>query len=215
MTTASDGQLPLIPVGLPSELLERRPDIAVAERNMAQANAQIGIAKAAYFPNVLLSATGGIQSLSLSNWFSWPSRFWAVGPAVPETLLDGGLRKANVAEAKALYEETIAGYRETTLTSFQQVEDNLAALRILGKDVEPQGAAIQSAKRYVALATTRNVAGLDPYLNVLTAQVSLLNYEQTNVAFQTQQKVASVQLVEALGGGWDRGQLPSTKQVSR
>ena len=174
-----------IPPGVPAELLERRPDIAAAERAMAAANAQIGVAKAAYFPNVMLSATGGIESLSFTDWFTWPSRFWSVGPAAAETLFDAGLRKATVRQYQALYDETTANYKQTVLTAFQQVEDDLAALRILAQDLQQQDAAVQSAKRYLTQATVRNTAGLDPYLNVLTAQVSLLVYQETYVTFQT------------------------------
>jgi NodT family efflux transporter outer membrane factor (OMF) lipoprotein len=206
---------PDIPVGVPAELLERRPDIAGAERTMAAANAQIGVAKTAYFPNILLSATGGFESLSFADWFAWPSRFWSIGPSAAETIFDAGLRKATVQQYRSLYDESVANYRQTALTAFQQVEDNLAALRILSQDLQQQGAAVQSARRYLSQATTRNTAGLDPYLNVLTAQVSLLVYQQTYVGFQTQQKIASVQLIEALGGGWNSSQLPSPKQVSR
>ena len=210
-----DGALPVIPASVPSELLERRPDIAMAERNMAQANAQIGIASTAYFPSVLLSVTGGFESLSFKDWFTWPSRFWSLGASAAETVFDGGLRKATVAQYQALYDEQVANYRQIALTAFQQVEDNLAALRILSQDVQQQNAAVESARRYVSHATARNTAGLDPYLNVLTAQVNLLAYQQNYVTFQTQQKIASVQLIEALGGGWDNSQLPSVKQVSR
>jgi NodT family efflux transporter outer membrane factor (OMF) lipoprotein len=211
----TNAHLPEIPVGVPAQLLERRPDIATTERTMAAANAQIGVARTAYFPNVLLSATEGIESLSFADWFAWPSRFWSIGPAAAETIFDGGLRRATVAQYKAIYEESVANYRQTALTAFQQVEDNLAALRILSQDLQEQDAAVQSARRYVSQATARNSAGLDPYLNVLTAQVSLLVYQQTYVGFQTQQRLASVQLIEALGGGWETTRLPSPKQVSR
>jgi NodT family efflux transporter outer membrane factor (OMF) lipoprotein len=211
---SKDAHLPAIPPGVPAELLERRPDIAAAERAMAAANAQIGVAKTAYYPNIMLSATGGIESLSFADWFTWPSRFWSVGPSAAETLFDAGLRKATVQQYQALYDQTTANYRQSVLTAFQQVEDNLAALRILNQDLQQQGAAVQSAKRYLHQATVRNTAGLDPYLNVLTAQVSLLVYQETYVGFQTQQMVASVQLIEALGGGWNVSQLPSPKQAT-
>lgn len=210
-----DIRLPEMPVGVPAELLERRPDIATMERAMAAANAQIGVAKTAYFPNIVLSTTGGIESLTVANWFSWPSRFWSIGPTAAETIFDGGLRKATVAQYQAMYEEAVANYRQTTLTAFQQVEDSLAALRILSQDLKEQDAAVRSAQRYLSQATARNTAGLDPYLNVLTAQVSLLVYQQTYVGFETQRNLASVQLIEALGGGWSISQLPSLKQVSR
>jgi outer membrane protein TolC len=180
---------------------------------MATANAEIGVAKTAYFPNVMLNATGGIESLRFADWFTWPSRFWSLGPSAAETIFDGGLRKATVRQYRAQYDATVANYRQTALTAFQQVEDNLAALRVLEQDVQQQGAAVESARRYLGNATTRNTAGIDPYLNVLTAQVSLLTYQQTYVGFQTQQRIASVQLIEALGGGWDASQMPAPKQV--
>ncbi len=205
--------LPSIPTGLPAELLERRPDVAAAERAMAGANAQIGIAKAAYFPNVILAATGGLESLSFTDWFTWPSRFWAVGPAVAETLFDAGLRRATVRQYQAQYDETVANYRQATLTAFGQVEDSLAALHVLSQDLQQQSSAVQSAQRYVKLATTRNISGLDPYLNVLVAQVTLLNYQETYITFQTQQMLSSVQLIEALGGGWDSAQLPQPRDI--
>jgi NodT family efflux transporter outer membrane factor (OMF) lipoprotein len=207
-------QPPAIPPGVPAELLERRSDIAAAERTMAQANAQIGVAKAAFFPNVLLTATGGIESLTFSDWFTWPSRFWSVGPAGAETLFDAGLRRATVQQYQSLYNVAVANYRQTTLTAFQQVEDNLAALSVLSKDMEQQNEAVQSAQRFLVQARARNTAGLDPFLNVLTAQVSLLVYRETYVTFQTQQMVASVQLIEALGGGWDASQLPTPKETA-
>jgi len=205
---------PAIPVGVPAELLERRPDIASAERAMAQTNAQIGIARTAFFPNVLLSATGGFESLSITDWFTWPSRFWSIGPSAAETIFDAGLRKATVRQYQSLYNGTVANYRQTAFTAFQQVEDNLAALRILSQDLEQQNEAVQSGQRYLSQAQVRYKAGLDPFLNVLTAQVNLLVYQETYVTFQTQQMVTSVQLIEALGGGWDGSQLPTTKQVS-
>jgi NodT family efflux transporter outer membrane factor (OMF) lipoprotein len=213
-SATKDVHLPSIPTGVPAALLERRPDVAAAERAMAGANAQIGIAKAAYFPNVILAATGGFESLSFTDWFTWPSRFWAVGPAVAETLFDAGLRRATVRQYQAQYDETVANYRQAALTAFGQVEDNLAALHILVQDLQQQNYAVQSAQRYVKLSTVRNLNGLDPYLNVLIAQVSLLNYQETYITFQTQQMLASVQLIEALGGGWDTAQLPQPKDVS-
>lgn len=206
--------LPNIPIGVPASLLQRRPDISEAERAMASANTQIGIAKAAYFPNVLLGASGGIESLSAANWFSWPSRFWSVGPSAVETLFDGGLRKANVAQYRALYQESVANYRQTTLTAFQQVEDELAAMRILSLDLQEQGAAVQSGERYLSQANARQRAGLDPYLNVLTAQLNLLAHKETYAAFETQQQLASIRLIEALGGGWDTSRQPSLHDVS-
>jgi NodT family efflux transporter outer membrane factor (OMF) lipoprotein len=200
---------PVIPVGIPSELLERRPDIAAAERAVAQANAQIGVAKAAFYPNVTLTASGGLEALSLLQWFTWPSRVWSVGPSLAETLFDAGLRRATVQQYQAAYDQTVANYRQTVLTAFQQVEDNLAALRILSQVIEQQDSAIRSAERNLQEATVRYTAGLDPYLNVISAQTALLSNEQAEVSFREQQMVARVQLIEALGGGWDAARPPA------
>lgn len=200
---------PRVPVGIPSELLERRPDIAAAEREVAQANAQIGVAKAAYFPEVLLSATGGFGNSSVASWLTWPSRLWSVGPSLAETIFDAGLRRATMQQYRATYDETVANYRETVLTAFQQVEDNLASLRILSVDIQQQDDAVEAAARSLHEATARYQAGLDPYLNVLSAQSILLNDQQTAVNFRMQQMVASVQLIKALGGGWNAAQTPS------
>jgi NodT family efflux transporter outer membrane factor (OMF) lipoprotein len=204
---------PAIPVGVPSELLERRPDIAAAERSMAQANAQIGVAKAAYFPAILLSASGGFGNSSAANWFTWPSRFWSVGPSLAETIFDAGLRKATVQQYRATYDQTVANYQQTVLTAFQQVEDNLAALRILSQDIDQQDTAVQAATRSLEEAEVRYKAGLDPYLNVISAQTIVLADQQATVNFRMQQMVASVQLIKALGGGWDSLQIPSEKEV--
>ena len=204
---------PAIPVGIPSELLERRPDIAVAERAVAQANAQIGIAKTAYFPTILLSASGGFGNSSAANWFTWPSRFWSVGPSLAETIFDAGLRRATMEQYRASYDATVANYRQTVLTAFQQVEDNLASLRILSQDIEQQDAAVEAAARSLQEATVRYKAGLDPYLNVISAQTILLNDQQTAVNFRMQKMVASVQLIKALGGSWDSAQLPAPNQL--
>ena len=200
---APKAALPAIPVGLPSQLLERRPDIASAERAMAQVNAQIGVAKAAYYPNVALTATGGLSNLSMAQWLAWPSRVWSVGPALAETLFDGGLRKATMQQYRAAYDQAVANYRQTVLTAFQQVEDNLAAVRILADAIERQDAAILSAQRNLRDETARYSAGLDPYLSVLAAETAFLNAEQAAVTFREQQMIASVQLIQALGGGWD------------
>jgi NodT family efflux transporter outer membrane factor (OMF) lipoprotein len=204
---------PAIPAGIPSELLERRPDIAAAERSVAQANAEIGVAKAAYFPTILLSAFGGFGNSSAASWFTWPSRFWSVGPSLAETIIDAGLRKATVQQHRATYDQTVANYQQTALTAFQQVEDNLAALQILSQDIDQQDAAVRAATRSLQEAEVRYKAGLDPYLNVITAQTSLLIDQQTAVNFRMQQMVASVQLIKALGGGWDSAQIPSEKEM--
>ncbi len=191
---------PAIPIGVPSQLLERRPDIASAERLMAQANAQIGIARAAYFPTVTISASAGLESTAITKWFTWPSRFFSVGPSASETLFDGGLRRATMEQFRAQYDETVANYRQAVLTAFQQVEDNLASLRILSQELQRQDAAVNSAERNLAIAQDRYKLGIDPYLNVLTAQTTLLGNRQTAVNLRIQQMTASGGLIEALGG---------------
>src|SRR5271157_2604400 len=204
---------PVIPVGIPSELLDRRPDIAAAERSVAQANAEIGVAKAAYFPTILLSASGGFGNSSAASWLTWPNRFWSVGPSLAEAIFDAGLRKATVAQYRATYDQTVANYRETVLTSFQQVEDNLASLKILSQTIDQQDAAVEAAARSLREAEVRYKAGIDPYLNVIAAQTILLNDRQSAVNFRMQQMVASVQLIKALGGGWDATQIPLPKEM--
>jgi len=206
---------PAIPVGIPSQLLERRPDIAASERNMASANAQIGIATAAYYPNLTLSAQGGFESSALQNLMTWPSRFWSVGPSVSETIFDAGLRRATVNQFVAVYNADVAGYRQTVLTAFQQVEDSMAAVRILSKQIQQQEQAVQSAQQFLALSQARYETGVDTYLNVLIAQTTLLTDQQQLASLHTLEMTASVQLIEALGGGWDRSQLPSPAQVSK
>jgi NodT family efflux transporter outer membrane factor (OMF) lipoprotein len=205
---------PAIPFGVPSQLLERRPDIASAERLVAQANAQIGIARAAYFPTVTLSALAGFQSSSIATWFAWPSRFFSVGATGAETIFDAGLRRATVVQYKAQYDETVANYRQAVLTAFQQVEDNLASLRILSEEIQFQDSAVKSAEKSLALAQDRYNLGLDPYLNVITAQTALLSNQETAVNLRIQQMTASGGLINALGGGWDTSQLPAPKQVT-
>jgi NodT family efflux transporter outer membrane factor (OMF) lipoprotein len=205
---------PPIPVGVPSELLERRPDVASAERTMAQANAAIGVAHAAYYPNLTLSADGGFQTASFTNWLTWPSRFWSVGTSLSETIFDAGLRRATVQQFVAAYNADLAGYRQTVLTAFQQVEDSLAEVRILSKEIQQQQQAVNSAQTFLNLEQGRYETGIDPYINVLVAQTTLLSNQQTLNNLQVQQMTAAVALVKALGGGWDRSQLPSTQQVS-
>ena len=200
---------PQIPVGVPSQLLERRPDIAAAERRVAEANGQIGIARAAYFPTVLLSAAVGLQGSSLTNWFNWPSRFWAVGPTVLQTLFDAGRRRAVSEAATADYDALVATYRQTSLDAFQQVEDNLAALRILSQEARTQHAAVAAAQRSLDLSMNRYTGGLVTYLEVVTAQSTALADERTEVDILRRRMDASVLLVKALGGGWDRSQLPA------
>jgi NodT family efflux transporter outer membrane factor (OMF) lipoprotein len=201
-------RLPVIPVGLPTSLLERRPDIAAGERRVAEANDQIGIARAAYFPSLILGATGGFTGTSIMNWLNWPSRMWAVGPQLSETLFDGGRRRAVSESATANYDGTVASYRQTTLTAFQEVEDNLAALRILETEAQQQQQATASAADTLQLFTNRYVGGVDNYLQVITAQTVLLTNQRNDIDIKRRRMDASVLLVKAIGGGWDTTQLP-------
>jgi NodT family efflux transporter outer membrane factor (OMF) lipoprotein len=212
---STDFQPPDISVGLPSQLLERRPDIASSERRVAEANEQIGIARAAYFPTVLLNAAAGFESQTIADWFTWPSRFWAVGPTIAETLFDAGRRRANSQAAQANYDATVANYRQTTLTAFQQVEDNLAALRILEREALQQREATKSAEDSLQIFTNRYIGGADPYLQVLTAQTIALANERNDVDIRRRRLDASVLLIKALGGGWNTSQLPTSKQVGQ
>jgi NodT family efflux transporter outer membrane factor (OMF) lipoprotein len=205
---------PPVPVGVPSELLERRPDIAAAERTMAEGNAAIGIAYAAYYPTLTLTAEGGFESSSFSHWLSWPSRFWSVGASIPETIFDAGLRRATVQQNIATYNADLAGYRQTVLTAFQQVEDALAEVRILSREIQQEQQAVNSAQTFLKLEQARYDTGVDPYLDVLIAQTTVLADQQTLNGLQVQEMADAVALVEALGGGWDRSQLPSTGQVT-
>src|SRR6202041_4202984 len=203
---------PAIPFGFPSQLLERRPDVAANERLMEQANAQIGVAYAAYYPTLTLSASIGVESRSFTSWFTWPSRFFSAGPTMSETIYDGGLRHATVMQFRAQYDETVANYRQTVLTAFQQVEDNLASLRILSIEIQQQDTAVTSAERNLKIARDRSKLGLDPSLTLITAQTTLLSNQQTAVNLRIQQMTSSVQLIEALGGGWDSSLVPTPNQ---
>jgi NodT family efflux transporter outer membrane factor (OMF) lipoprotein len=200
---------PPIPVGLPSDLLERRPDIAAAERLMASANAQIGVAKAAYYPLVNLAAAGGFESGSITTLLSGPSILWSAGPSALLTVLDFGRRRAASDQAIAAYDQTVANYRQTVLTGFQQVEDNVAALRILEHEAQVQNTAVAAAEKYLELANTRYVGGVTSYLEVTTAQSAALSDEVTAVNILGRRMVDAVTLVQALGGGWDRSSLPA------
>jgi NodT family efflux transporter outer membrane factor (OMF) lipoprotein len=211
---ALNAKPPAIPIGMPSQLLERRPDIAASERAMAAANAQIGIADAAFYPSLVLSASGGVESSTFKHLFDWPSRFWSIGPSISETIYDAGLRRATVQQYTATYNANVATYRETVLTAFQQVEDSLAAVRILSQQILKQQEAEQSAEQFVKLETDRYRLGIDPYVNVVTAQTTLLSDQTTLTALRIQAMTSSVQLIQALGGGWDRSQLPTPSQVS-
>jgi NodT family efflux transporter outer membrane factor (OMF) lipoprotein len=199
---------PAIPVGLPSQLLERRPDITAFERRVAEANEQIGIARAAYYPSLVLTATGGFEGHNITNWLNWPSRFWAVGPTLAETLFDAGRRRAATDEARADYDATVANYRQTVLAAFQEVEDNLAALRVLEKEAKQQNDAVSEAKRGVDLFTFRYEGGADPYLQVVTAQTIELANERNAIDILRRRMDASVLLIKGLGGGWDASKLP-------
>jgi NodT family efflux transporter outer membrane factor (OMF) lipoprotein len=205
---------PAIPVGTPSELLERRPDVAAAERQMAEANALIGIGKAAFYPTLTLSADGGFNNSSFIHWFSWPSRFFSIGPSISETVFDAGLRRATLDQYVATYNADLAGYRQTVLTAFQQVEDYLAETRILSEQIQQAQAATHSAELAFELEKNRYQTGLDPYVTLLTTQTALLATRQSLVGAQIQQMSSVVLLVEALGGGWDKADLPTLKQVS-
>jgi NodT family efflux transporter outer membrane factor (OMF) lipoprotein len=212
---ALDAAPPAVPIGVPSQLLERRPDIAASERTMAEANAEIGVAQAAYYPTLTLSAGGGLESSTLKHLFDWPSRYWSVGPSVSETIYDGGLRRATVRQYTAIYNSDVAGYRQTVLTAFQQVEDALAAERILSQQMVQQQMAAQSAQKFVDLETARYETGVDPYIDVVTAQTTLLADRQTLATLHTQVMTASVQLIEALGGGWDSSQLATPEAITK
>lgn len=199
---------PAIPVGLPSELLERRPDIAVAERRMASANEQIGIARAAFFPQLLLTATGGFQAGSIVDWLNWPSRYWAVGPQMTQYIFDAGRRRAQVESAQAGYDGAAANYQEAALTAFREVEDSLASLRVLEQETAKQHEAVVSAENSVQLALNRYKGGLVTYLEVITAQSIALVNQRTEVDLLRRRMDATVLLIRALGGGWDTSKLP-------
>src|ERR1700678_3288962 len=201
-------KLPVIPIGVPAVLLERRPDIAAGERRVAEANDQIGIARAAFFPSLVLGAAGGFTGTSITNWFTWPSRMWAVGPQMSQTIFDAGRRRAVSEGAIANYDGTVASYRQTTLAAFQEVEDNLAALRILEMESQQQQQATTSADESLQLFTNRYQGGVDNYLQVITAQTVLLTNRRNDIDISRRRMDASVLLVKAVGGGWDTTQLP-------
>lgn len=209
-----DGQPPPIPVSLPSELLERRPDIAAAERKIAAANAQIGVAKAAYFPTFDLAATNGFQSPTIETLFTIARRYWALGPAgAALTLFDGGAKHAQYKQAIDSYDASVAAYRQTVLTGFQEVEDNLAALRILEEELQVQNKAVEAANQALKLVNNQYQAGIVSYLDVLTTQTAALSNRQTAVQLQGERLTASVLLVKALGGGWNSAMLPNDEQA--
>jgi NodT family efflux transporter outer membrane factor (OMF) lipoprotein len=206
--------LPVIPVGVPSDLLERRPDIASAERQVAQTNAQIGVARAAFFPTLTLTGTIGYESTRLSQLFNAPNRFWSAGPSLAQILFDGGERRAAVLQARALNDAQAATYRQTVLTAFQSVEDQLAALRILSLELTQQHSAAVAAKRTVALSVVRFRNGVDSYVNVITAENAFLTAREAELQVRLRELIASVSLINDLGGGWATPQLSQTERMA-
>ncbi len=210
-----NGVPPPVPAGVPSQLLERRPDIASAERKVAAANAEIGLAKTAFFPSVALTAAAGLQSGSISSWLNWPSRFFSVGPSMAQTLLDFGRRRAGTEQVEAAYDAAVASYRQTVLAAFQEVEDNLAALRVLAQEAAQQDAAVKGAQVSLQLEMDRYKAGNVSYLDVITSQTIALTSERAAVDILERRMTATVQLIRALGGGWDASSLPSLKALGK
>jgi NodT family efflux transporter outer membrane factor (OMF) lipoprotein len=207
--------LPAVPVSLPADLLERRPDIASAERKVAAANAGVGIARTAYFPSLSLDAAIGYESNNgLAQLFDWPNRFWSVGSSMEQTLFDGGARRAATAQAWAAYDEAVANYRQAVLTAFQSVEDNLTSLSILAAEEKQQHEAVVAAQREVALSTARYKLGLDSYINVITAQNTFLTNRETELQIQLRRITASLNLINNLGGGWDTSQWSQTEKMA-
>lgn len=206
---------PPIPTGVPSELLQRRPDIAAAERTLAEANATIGIGYGAFFPTLTLSAAGGFESSAFKKWFEWPSRFWSIGPSISQTIFNGGLYRAELNQYTAAYNADLAAYRQTSLTAFQQVEDYLAAVRLYSQQVERQQAAVNHAQEFLQLEMGRYETGIDPYIDVVTAQTTVLADRQSLATIQVEQMTSAVSLIEALGGGWDESQLPTPSQLTQ
>ena len=205
---------PPIPVGVPSDLLQRRPDIAAAERQMAAANEQIGIAKAAFFPTLLLTGSAGLESGSFTDWFTWPSHIWSAGPQVAETVFDAGRRHAQSDLARAAFDATVASYRQTVLTGFQQVEDNLAALRVLANEARAEDEAVKAAQQSLDVSTYQYKAGVASYLQVITVQTIALQDQVAAVNILTRRMAASVLLIEALGGGWNVSSLPREQDLA-
>ncbi|MGA3131345.1 MAG: efflux transporter outer membrane subunit [Terracidiphilus sp.] len=204
---------PAIPTGMPSQLIERRPDIAAAERTLAEANATIGIGYGAFFPQVTISASGGFESSALTSLFNWPSRVWSLGPSVSQTLFNGFLYRAELHQYVAQYNADLATYRQTTLIAFQQVEDGLSATRIYSQQILRQQQAVKDAQDYLSLELVRYNTGVDPYVDVVIAQTTLLTNQETLNSLQVEEMTSAVELVQALGGGWDRTQLPTPEQA--
>jgi NodT family efflux transporter outer membrane factor (OMF) lipoprotein len=204
---------PPVPIGVPSLLLQRRPDVAAAERTMASANANLGVAYSAFYPNLTLSASGGFESYLFKHLADWPSRFWSVGPSFAQPIFNAAL-KADLRQFVAVYNQDVASYRQTVLTAFQQVEDSLAQTRILSQQIQQQRAAVESSQQSLHLEMGRYETGVDPYIDVVTLQNTVLSNQQTLYSLQIEQMTGAVELVEALGGGWDTSQLPTPKQVT-
>ena len=210
--TAASRNLPEIPVSVPSEWLESRPDISAAERNMAAANADIGVAKAAFYPRVLLDGSGGFESINASDLFNWPSHLWAVGPTLQLPIFTGGRNRAQLASARAAYDGAVATYRQTVLTAFQEVEDQLAAQSLLAQQLKAENEALASARRTLDISNNRYKAGVEQYLDVITAQTAALAHEQSVIQLNGQRLAASVSLIKSLGAGWKQ---PSTTTAAR
>jgi NodT family efflux transporter outer membrane factor (OMF) lipoprotein len=204
---------PAIPTGVPSQLAERRPDVAAAERTLAAANATIGIGYGAFFPQVTISAGGGFESSTLKHLFDWPSRFWSIGPSASQIIFDGGLYRAELHQYEATYNADLATYRQTVLTAFQQVEDAMAGTRVYSQQILRQQEAVKSSQEFLDLEMQRYNTGVDPYVDVVTAQTTLLGSQETLNSLQVEEMLSAVQLVQSLGGGWDRSQLPTPAQV--
>jgi NodT family efflux transporter outer membrane factor (OMF) lipoprotein len=204
---------PPIPIGVPSQLAERRPDVASAERRLAAANATIGIGYGAFFPQVTISAAGGLTSSTLKHLFDWSSRVWSIGPSTSQIVFDGGLYRAQLHQYEAVYNSDLATYRQTVLTAFQQVEDALAATRVYSQQIIQQEDAVKSAQQFLDLEMQRYQSGVDPFVNVVTAQTTLQNDQVTLNSLQVSEMLSAVQLVQALGGGWDVSRLPTPTQV--
>ena len=204
---------PTVPTGLPSQLLERRPDIAAAERRVQQANESIGLARIAYYPTLSIGGVGGVEGHSLPSWLNGPSRFWSVGPMLSETLFDAGRRRATSAAAVASYDQYVANYRQIVLQSFQEVEDALAALRILEREAQQQSEATASAQESLDISTNRYREGASPYLQVLTAQTIALQNQRNQIDIERRRMGASVLLIKAIGGGWSQSSLPKLSDL--
>jgi NodT family efflux transporter outer membrane factor (OMF) lipoprotein len=207
--------LPIVPVSVPSDLLERRPDIAAAERQVAQTNAQIGVARAAYFPTLSLSAAIGYESTALSKLIEAPNMFWSAGPALTQNVFDGGERRAAVLQARAQFDAQAATYRQTVLGAFQSVEDQLSSLRILSQELVQERQAMLAAKHTVELSLVRYRNGVDSYVNLITAENAFLSARETELQVRLRQLTSSVTLIDDLGGGWTTAKLGETERMAK